>query len=102
MVVVLAGLDELVLLDLELHVGTTGDEVVLAAVHLVLAARPRRVRHAAAEALRLLGDERVAEAFAMRAQHDHRTRVVHCTVRVHTSTSHQVASRDQYRVGAYE
>lgn len=42
-VVVLAGLDELVLLDLSLHQLPGGHEVVISAVHLVVSPWPRRV-----------------------------------------------------------
>ena len=41
-------------LDVALHLLDGGDEVVVAPVHLVLAPRPRRVRHARAEPLRKL------------------------------------------------
>ena len=47
----LAGLDEEVSLDVPLHLLHGGDEVVVAPVHLVLAPRPRRVRHARTEPL---------------------------------------------------
>ena len=49
--VVLAGLDEEVALDVALHLLHRGHKVVVAPVHLVLAPRPRRVRHARTEPL---------------------------------------------------
>ena len=43
MVVILAGLDELVFLDLLLHEFSGGHEVIISAVHLVVSPRPRCV-----------------------------------------------------------
>ena len=58
----LAGLDEEVSLDVALHLLDGGDEVVVAPVHLVLAPRPRRVRHARPEPLRKL-EKKVVQWF---------------------------------------
>ena len=63
--------------SVRLHLALTLDEVIIAAIDLVVASRARRVRNAAAKRVRVLRDEIVVDAVFYHAEDDDGSRGLH-------------------------